>query len=240
MSLSREDFQPLNHQALIFIERTDIRSEKIFKWLPAPWPSRLPEPMVLGAIELPPELPRITWQRDKKPWGAAVAPTFFSITWRNFVSLSDEKLSLGTFISQSLPILLAFKKQFKTRVWRVACLSNRFAKHDQPAKFLAGHFCKPVWIKGPLNRPENFEIHSHKQFDLPESEKVNSWMRIKTSRLSEDAASADLVIVAEQDFNTPNEDVEREFKDSDISQFFKTSPKEIDKVLDLYLPPEKA
>jgi hypothetical protein len=237
MPITREEFLPLNYQAFIFTEKIDVRADRILKWLPGPWASRLPEPLVLPTADLPPELPRISWQKEQKPWSAGVAPVCFSVAWRNWLVLNDTKINLGYFLSKSLPILLAYKRYFKVRVSRIAFTCSRFARQKNPAKLLAEHFCKPAWIASPFNRPENFEIHSHKVFDLPGSQKINSWMHIRTAQLTGDAPPSALVIVAEQDFNTVGEiSSNQNYTENDISRFFRASAKEIDKVLDRYFP----
>jgi hypothetical protein len=92
-------------------------------------------------------------------------------------------------------------------------------------------------LKNPFNRPDSFEIHSHKLFQLPGSGMINSWMRVKTAQLTTEPPPAPPVIIAEQDFNTPSEqEPDREFTDPEMSQFYKACPSEIDKVLDLYFP----
>jgi hypothetical protein len=235
MSISLNDFQPISFQAVIFTEKANNRVDKILKWLPSPWSKRLPEPNVLG-FDLPLEVPLILWQKDKKPWSASVAQTSFSVTWRNFLSAGDEKIGIDEFLKMTAPFLLSYKKHFKLRVHRIGFVCQRFTRQNNPAKMLAEHFCKSEWIRGPLNRPEYFEIHAHKRFDLRESEKINSWMRIKVVKLLEETQSNEPVIVAEQDFNTLEDAPERSCKDSDISKFFDACPDEIDKVLDLYFP----
>ncbi len=66
---------------------------------------------------------------------------------------------------------------------------------------------------------------------------INSWMRVKTAKLVEELPTEELVIVVEQDFNTPENTPERNMKDSDIGKFFKAAPQEMDIVFDLYFPP---
>jgi hypothetical protein len=237
MSILREDFRPLSHQVVIFTQETQIQVQRVIKWLPPNWITRLSEPTVLGAMNLPPEVPRISWKNDRKPWSASVAPTAFTVMWRNLLKMRDDKLSAESFLNKTLPILMSYKKSFRLNVNRIACLSSRFARVKSPAKELAEHFCKPEWLKSPFNRPENFEIHSHKQFNLPGSEMINSWMRVKTAKLVEELPTEELVIVVEQDFNTPENTPERNMKDSDIGKFFKAAPQEMDIVFDLYFPP---
>ena len=62
-------------------------------------------------------------------------------------------------------------------------------------------------------------------------------MRVKTAQLATEPSPAPLVIVAEQDLNsTVEEEPDRSFTDSEISQFYKACPGEMDQILDLYFP----
>lgn len=166
-----------------------------------------------------------------------ISRSSIALSWRNQLKQEVEELSLDKFLSSSTLLLKSFKKTFGPRIGRLACICQRFARSDASGRFLAGHFCRPALLETPFNRPENFEIHSHKVFPLFAGCKINSWMRVKTAQLSAEPAPAPLVIIAEQDFNTLlEEEPDRAFDDSDISRFYKACPKELDHVLDLYFP----
>src|SRR5207237_1331542 len=53
-------------------------------------------------------------------------------------------------------------------------------RDTHPALSLAKHFCQQRWLDGPLNRPGDFEMHTHKRFRLDDLFEINSWFRCKT------------------------------------------------------------
>ena len=238
MPLSRDDFAPVGFFAVMYTGVTEVRADRILKWLPGPWSSRFPEPIVLPIpSEAPPEVPRMQWQSDKSHWGLAISHSSLTVSWRITQKDQAASVTFDGFLGSAKALLLSYKKQFKPRVGRLGCICQRFARVSNPGRFLAEHFCKATWLKSPFNRPESFEIHSHKAFDLPGSVKVNSWMRVKTGTLVSDPAPAVVVVIAEQDFNTlPEVEPQRDFKDSEISSFFKAAAAEMDNILDLYFP----
>lgn len=237
MSITSSDFAPLGFVAVMNTGISEVRVERVLKWLPNPWSGRLPEPFVLPITSgVPAELPRIQWQSDKRPWGLAVARSAVTVNW-HITEKETAALALDVFLGSAKSLLLNYRKVFKPRVGRLACVCQRFARIENPAPSLAEHFCRPQWLKTPFNRPENFEIHSHKSFDLAGSVKVNSWMRVKTGTLTTDPPPAQLVVIAEQDLNTlREEEADRDFKDSEITQFFKSVVPEMDRILNLYFP----
>ena len=102
--------------------------------------------------------------------------------------------------------------------------------------YLAKHFCRDEWLKSPLNRPETFELHAHKQFALFDKVMVNSWVRNKTGTL---VGTDEAVVLVEQDLNTREEDNERDYSASDLDHFFEAAVRELDVMLGLYYPAVK-
>jgi hypothetical protein len=89
-------------------------------------------------------------------------------------------------------------------------------------------------LKGPLNRPSDFEVHAAKRFDLLEGLPINSWFRCKTALMGEQRQA---IVLVEQDFNTLAEELdERDFNAEKRRQFFGRVPDEFRQVLDLYFP----
>jgi hypothetical protein len=111
-----------------------------------------------------------------------------------------------------------------------------------PGRTLASHFCREEWLRGPLNRPSEFELHAHKQFKLGGQFQINSWMRCKTAFISSarDATSErSPVILVEQDFNTlVEEGLYSQYAKEEIARFYELVPAEFDHVLRLYFPLE--
>jgi hypothetical protein len=123
----------------------------------------------------------------------------------------------------------------------LALVLNRFQRHDTPGRAIAAHFCRPELLsnepnrKGPLNRPENFELHAHKSYTL-EGFSVNSWVRCKTGRI-ERAGEGQPIVLVEQDINTLAERLgEERFTPESIERFHRAAAAELGQILTLYFP----
>lgn len=113
---------------------------------------------------------------------------------------------------------------------------HRYQASDDPARALSTHFCKPDLLsqdpKGPLNRPENFELHAHKTYKLGRFA-INSWMRCKSGVLMGDTAQR--IVFVEQDLNTVAEGLQREtYGTGDIEEFFALTIPELDAIARAY------
>jgi hypothetical protein len=130
--------------------------------------------------------------------------------------------------------IAAYLDATRAVVGRLAGGLKRAAETDSPGLELARHFCRDEWLHGPLNRPEDFELHAHKRFQLGSRWSVNSWMRCKTAKL---AASNAPIVLVEQDLNTLAEEIEtQDFRLNDIQQFIADCSPEFEHILQLYFP----
>jgi hypothetical protein len=119
-------------------------------------------------------------------------------------------------------------------IGRLAVVVHRTAEDPAPALTIARHYFQERWLKAPLNRPQELEIHAHKVFDLRPELPVNSWVRIRTAHRLENNAP---VIVFEQDINTLEEErMGRRFSAEGISGFYQAAAGELSVILDLYFP----
>ena len=125
---------------------------------------------------------------------------------------------------------------------RLAFILHSVASTKEPAKTLVEHFCQERWFSAPLNRPENFELHAHKSFQMSDEFKVNSWIRCKTgirSASEENQLSPGIepVILVEQDINTLNETAGTTVFDAEsMERFLQHAPREMQHILGLYFP----
>jgi hypothetical protein len=144
----------------------------------------------------------------------------------------------------ALGVLLDYQRAMSARVGRLALVITRAAPRAQPAMLLSRHFCKERWYEAPrnlapLNRPENFELHAHKTFNLGGLLNVNSWIRNKTAFLGSTGAPQPIVLV-EQDINTLADLTETTtFSEEQIQSFFGLALPEMDHILALYYPAEE-
>ena len=115
----------------------------------------------------------------------------------------------------------------------MAAVVTRVAKHEEPGKFLARHFCKDRWKTAPLNRPEEFALHAHKKFRLGDKIDVNSWVRNEAATMSIDNVTHRAVLVL-QDLNTLAEPADKaDLSRDDVIRFYELVCIEPDKILAL-------
>jgi hypothetical protein len=197
-------------------------------------PVTIPPFPIQGAIDVP----RLILE-SKGGWRCEIATSRISVFWVWKPESESAAPTLEEFFKQTTDVFLDYHKITGLRFGRLAALANRLAKHENPAFFLASHFCKErMWKVAPLNRPETFELHAHKKFVFDNVFQVNSWARSKSGLLSEGDAQSPIVLF-EQDMNTLPEDAgTKDFFDDDLRRFFGSAPKELDLVFQLYFSQE--
>ncbi len=142
---------------------------------------------------------------------------------------------MGTFLNESANFLIDYREYLQARVSRLAAVVSRHAVHEAPGLVLSRYFCRPEITRGPLNRPESFEIHARKSYTLAGKFKINSWVRSKTG--VEPGKEGRPVVLVEQDLNTLAEDAETmSFSETEIQSFFSAATLELDAILAVYYP----
>ena len=145
----------------------------------------------------------------------------------------DDQVDLDIVIDLWKKILHVYLLATNAVVGRIAVVSLKGLELPDPGKALADHFCKPEFTEEPFNRPESFEIHSHKRYPIF-SKQVNSWVRCKTGKLLKGNKP---IVVIEQDINTLAEDANNtEFEESKIIDFLKKAIEEQSDILKKYFP----
>lgn len=197
-------------------------------------------PTVLGQLpdEAPPQMPRIMLASKAEDWKCEIAPAQISVSWRRVDPTSETRQDLVSFFARCAELLSQYAKMTGFRIGRLAGLVTRLAERDDPGIYLARHFCKDKWKQAPLNRPENLELHAHKSFAIREGLEVNSWVRVKTGKLTI-GSTAKPIVLFEQDINSlANLLPEKAFSKTEIEQFFAVTAPELDAILRLYFPDE--
>jgi len=167
------------------------------------------------------------------------------------LSASHERLDLfrdeestaqesDAFLLWAVDLLSKYASFNKTRVGRLALIAQRVTPSANPAIELSRHFCQERWTNTAINRPQDFELHSHKCFKMGELFDVNSWVRCKTAIKREPEVAgvnkANLVLV-EQDINSLGEAADiRDIPEAELRRFFPEAMIEMAKVLALYFP----
>lgn len=189
--------------------------------------------------EGPAEVPRIILGNKEQSMRMEISLARTDIRWQ--LKPTVPELNFDQFSSFAQRAFACFHQITQANPGRVALVLNRFQLHENPGKEIASHFCRPELLldepgrKGPLNRPEHFELHAHKRFDLGRF-RVNSWVRCKTGTFTE-GESRQKIIFVEQDINTlPERLAETEFNEADIREFYELSIAEFDTIMRLYFP----
>lgn len=238
--VSAEDFELLQVQAAGFTPRLALNANKLLSYLLSRWgdtfqgaPTVLPIP-----DDAPPEIPRIMLVSADQSYRLNVSPVRTDV----FVARQapDKDIELLEFLRWSSGLLSDLAEFATTQVGRLACVLTRIARTEDPGRSLAQHFCKDEWLlaDGPLNRPEDFELHAHKRFRLTGEFVINSWVRCKTATVTDKQRGLDSrAVLVEQDFNTlPELLLETSYTRQQVSEFFEASPEEFRIVLARYFP----
>jgi hypothetical protein len=227
------DFKNLSIQYSVFTPGLQFSSAKILGNLSAKFssvfdgdPVSLPMP-----ADAPVEIPRIILKSsdNKTKFEAALnRMNFFTYLKKNETDI-DEKVFRELFMN----LFKEYIKITSAKIGRLALVRVKFVRDDNPGLTLAKHFCKDKFLKEPFNRPENFELHSHKKYIL-EGFTINSWVRCKSGFLKTDNTK---LITVQQDINTLAEELDqKDFREEDIVNFFKIIPEEHQSILYKYFP----
>ena len=182
--------------------------------------------------DAPPQIPRIILSSKDHAHKIEVAKERANIFW--FRTKEEEDPDLRHLVDEFHNILKGYVSSINVEPARISAVLSRFTPVENPAKVLAEHFCKQELNSGPLNRPENFELHSHKRFTMSQDYIVNSWLRAKTGQTKADKRR---VIIVEQDINTLAEEAEtRKYNPDEIKGFYDAVIDEFNSILSLYFP----
>ncbi len=188
-------------QASLFTPEADLDAGRFMRGLYPAWSEQFDaDPTILPTMPgLPREVPRVTLQSRSGERKCEVAPGRINIAWRR-VDAEHPIPAPSDVFTGMLQKLLEYLETTGVQAKRLAAVVSRYAVHPSPGLFLARHFCKEEWAETPLNRPESFELHAHKSFDMgPFS--VNSWVRNRTANLVQSGQESPILSV-EQDINT--------------------------------------
>lgn len=154
----------------------------------------------------------------------------------NIIRYRDEKDTLidkRSFFELCSNVYKEYMESTSARVGRIAFVSIKFLRDSDPGLTLAQNFCKESLLEEPFNRPENFEIHSHKTYIFDDFN-VNSWVRCKSGVLKENKTP---IILVEQDINTVSDETENyEFSIDEIIKFVNLANSEQDIIFNKYFP----
>lgn len=239
--IARSAFRFNEYQAVAFYANLQLAVRRILPHLLSELadvldgdPISLPVPK-----EAPPEVPRLILGNKDQSIRMEISLLRTDVRWQR--RTEERAVTLPQFSDFAVRAFSRFQELTQARPGRLALVVYRFQPHENPGKALAAHFCLPHLLledptrKGPLNRPENFEIHAHKRFQLAQF-RVNSWVRCKTGTIKV-GDKRDRIILVEQDINTLPEVLEEtELSDEEIHNFHRLCIDELETIIRLYFP----
>ncbi len=238
--LTCKNFQPLTCRAIIFTPDEEASVPKIMKLVVNNWTEVFDaEPNILdiqNQISLPREIPKITLTNKTNSFVCEISSASVTILIRT-LDPNSQDFSVSEFVDKATRLLIEYKDKLNARVGRLSSIIERIALVENPALFLAAHFCKERSVQGqPFNRPENFEIHAHKTYDMTPDFRVNSWVRNVTRDIMVGPVQRRVILVL-QDINTLSEAMEKaDYSNDNIKGFFSNIPINFDEVLSHYYP----
>lgn len=181
--------------------------------------------------DAPPDLPSVVLASGDGAWRLEMSRARVNVAWIRRNGAADD---LGQTLTEFARRLADVIERAEAGLGRLAAIVVRRASVAEPGRALARQFAQPQWLEGPLNRPEGFELHAHKEFLLMPDLTVNSWIRIKAAK----GASPDYrYITVEHDINTlANEQESRRFGRQEIEGMFDNVARELDDILSMYFP----
>ncbi len=231
-------FAPASAQAVIFTPDGGLAVPRLMRELAPRWTLFDGEPTVLPNLPmpLPGEIPRVTLASADGCWRFDAAASRATMSCQA-TPTADFPTTLADFFARVATTLLEYRDAFRMRVGRLAAIVISSAASPTPGIDLARHFCAERWWKTQaLNRPEAFELHAYKRYDVAGWGTVNSWMRVKSGQLTRGETRTP-TIVTEQDVNTLAEDeAQTSYSDERLRAFFASIPAEVASTLGLYFP----
>ena len=189
--------------------------------------------------EAPIEIPVIILSNKDQSIRMQISRARADVYWHRKQANAD--MDLNEFCDFAQRAINSYQEATQVLPGRIALVVHRAQPDENPAKALAAHFCRPTLLldepgrKGPLNRPEKFELHAHKTFGLDRFA-VNSWVRCKTGTIREGTEEHPAILV-EQDLNTLAERLtDTEFSMMDIRDFHRLAIRELEVILRIYFP----
>ncbi len=181
--------------------------------------------------EAPPDFPAVLLSNSLRTQQVQIARSRITLVHRPH---ADEATDLRGILGTLAGRLGALLDGTEARLGRLGMVVVRQASVERPGDILSRQYCRDEWLRTAMNRPEGFELHAHKTFDLMPGVSVNSWIRVRTGKSRGDAYDS---IVTEQDINTLVEELQtRQFSGEQTSQIAEAAANQFDVILQLYFP----
>lgn len=180
----------------------------------------------------PSDIPRIILNSQDGTWKLEVSLERTNIIFFKPLNLSVPVPNINDFGEFVKDLFKSYKLKTQINVQRLAFITDRFCeiKDITPSQFIATRYCKEEYLQNIFNNPDAFELHTLKKYQY-EGFNINSWVRVKSSNLADDAKTPILLLV--NDINTFSEPIVS-YSESDIESFFKIIPAHLEDVIELY------
>jgi len=236
--MKASEFNTVFRQGSIWVADFQPSVRQVMALWFAKWASRLDgEPSVLpAAADLPADIPRVTLTSADRIWRLEVAPHRVNLIWSGEPTDDPLKASadFSAAVFEVVEPFIALSEHI--RVSRLAYVVRRYHAVKDPGRQLAQYFCRPELLQGPLNRPENFELHAHKAYQPQGLPVVNSWVRWRTALVG---GSKEPCVFMENDLNTLAESMpSASYRLDEVKSFFALAAAEADAILAFYLKDE--
>jgi hypothetical protein len=232
------DFNEISSiQASLFVTNFSLSTSRILKMALDHFSDQFDgDPTVLPLPDdAPKEIPRIVLERKDKSMKLEIAPLRLNLFRTK--TRDEDRIVPKEFLSTKTSMLGKIVEDIRADCVRMAIVLERFCPKKDPARDIATHFSKQQYLKEPFDRPSAFELHSLKKYSYLNSFEVNSWVRIKSGKVSPEKGVFRPVIIAHQDMNTLVELMDtRIYNNNDISMFFCNIFEEFNNILKLYFP----
>ena len=183
--------------------------------------------------DAPKEIPRIILNSADGKFKLEIAQN--RVNFFRYRKDDDAEIDTSQILDISSRVLKEYKDCTHSVVGRLALVVVRSSENENPGFALANYFCRDKWTAKLFNRPDNFEIHSHRRYTRHKFN-LNSWVRCMTGLLAE---NNERIIVVMQDINTLAEELkQRDFSIEQLKSFLRIAYKEQGQILRECFPKE--
>ena len=229
------DFKLVRFQVVLMVEPIGKDGAKIYRALLDDVlatfdasPTILPRPD--GA---PFDFPMLIMNSVNQEWQANIAFERIDLVYQPIGEAIDPNY-YDNLVLTLLNVISAL--EFGIKVKRMAGVLTRYKLQNSASRYLSQQYCQewmtktePEVQRGPLARPQHFELHAHKSYEKL-GFKINSWIRNKTAS---SASAQDNALLIEQDINIVDFPGTY-FDQKSVKVFFEVVKNEFDEIINLY------
>ena len=184
--------------------------------------------------DAPAEIPRLQLSSADGIWKVSISLVRTDLIYLDPNPSEDKVITETGFTNIASKFFCEYKDKINIRVQRLAFVTDRILREENPSLYVANKFCKEELLheRRPFNNVKSFEIHSLKKYEW-RNFNINSWVRVKTASLN---INKEPVVLFQNDLNTfgIEEDPKRTFETSEISDYFSNIPGHLKDILEKY------